>query len=255
MQPTRSLSISRRSLLRAQAVFGITLLGSTVAPSSAHAANSTRIHQRAAWQARSPKGAVRRSYGRPKRLIIHHTATANTADMSLARAYSLGRAIQNHHMDSFGWIDTGQHFTVSRGAYVLEGRAGSLASLESASGMVIGAHCYGQNTLAIGIETEGTYTHNAPPAAQYEALVELCARLCRQYRLAASEIYGHRDFNATLCPGAALYALLPQLRSDVDSRLGDGELPTESRIADADVTEEVWEDLETFMPALEFVRR
>ncbi|MFI8344000.1 peptidoglycan recognition family protein [Streptomyces sp. NPDC085639] len=255
MQPTSSLSLSRRSLLRAQAVFGILLMGSAVAPLTAHAANSPLIHDRTAWRARNPKGTVRRSFGRPQRLIVHHTATANTSDRSLERAYALARAIQGHHMDSFGWIDTGQHFTISRGAYVLEGRKGSLISLESAQGMVIGSHCYGQNTLAIGIETEGTYTHSAPPEEQYEALVGLCARLCRQYELPASEIYGHRDFNATLCPGDALYALLSQLRVDVDMRLRNPELPGTRHTALADVSEDVWQDLVPFMPPLEFVRR
>ncbi len=153
MKTTSSLAVTRRSLLRAQALFGILLTVSAVAPRTAHAARSPLIHGRAAWQARSPRGTVRLSSGRPRRLIIHHTATGNTSDGSLARAYSLARAIQSHHMDTFGWIDTGQHFTVSRGAFILEGRDGSLDSLDSAQGMVIGSHCYGQNTVSIGIET------------------------------------------------------------------------------------------------------
>ncbi|MFJ9552027.1 peptidoglycan recognition protein family protein [Streptomyces erythrochromogenes] len=255
MKTTSSLAVTRRSLLRAQALFGILLTVSAVAPRTAHAARSPLIHGRAAWQARSPRGTVRLSSGRPRRLIIHHTATGNTSDGSLARAYSLARAIQSHHMDTFGWIDTGQHFTVSRGAFILEGRDGSLDSLDSAQGMVIGSHCYGQNTVSIGIETEGTYTHVAPPEEQYEALVGLCTRLCRQYGLPASEIYGHRDFNATLCPGDALYASLPQLRYDVDERLIDPELSETRHVALADVSEETWEGLVPFMPPLEFVRR
>ena len=31
-----------------------------------------------------------------------------------------------------GWGDSGQHFTISRGGYILEGRYGSLASLDVA---------------------------------------------------------------------------------------------------------------------------
>ncbi|MBT2542687.1 N-acetylmuramoyl-L-alanine amidase [Streptomyces sp. ISL-44] len=192
--------------------------------------------------------------GRPKRIIVHHTATVNTPDVSRSRAFALARAIQVHHMDTFGWIDTGQHFTVSRGAYVLEGREGSLASLYDEGGpMVVGTHCSGQNALAIGIETEGTYIHREPPVKQYEALVDLCARICRQYWLSASEIYGHRDFNATQCPGDALYALLPQLRRDVGSRIADddvdadtvtdGESQRARHAVMAEAGEDPWEEL------------
>ncbi|WP_412079179.1 peptidoglycan recognition family protein [Streptomyces xanthophaeus] len=222
---------------------GAVLLAPAVAPTTARAAGASRIYARAVWQARSPRGRVLRAVGRPKRIIVHHTATANTPDLSRTRAFALARAIQSHHMDGFGWIDTGQHFTVSRGAYVLEGREGSLASLVGGERMVVGTHCSGQNGVSIGIETEGTYTHGTPPAQQYEALVELCARLCRRHRLAASEIYGHRDFNATLCPGDALYGLLPRLRQDVGA--AGGEPQGTRRAAVTESAGGVWEELRT----------
>ena len=51
---------------------------------------------------------------RPTRILVHHTASANTTDLSQAQAFSLARTIQQSHF-SRGWIDTGQQFTVSRG--------------------------------------------------------------------------------------------------------------------------------------------
>jgi hypothetical protein len=88
--------------------------------------------------------------------------------------------------------------------------------------MVEGAHCSGQNSLAIGIENEGTYTEEEPPEEQYRALVEMCVYVCAQYQVPTSEIYGHRDYNNTQCPGDQLYALLPQVRRDVADRAAGG---------------------------------
>ncbi|WP_420078098.1 peptidoglycan recognition family protein [Streptomyces sp. JL4002] len=174
----------------------------------------------ATWGARAASEAVAILGNRPERIIVHHTATANVTDYSRQRAYALAKAIQTYHMDAQGWIDTGQHFTISRGAFVLEGRHHSLAELRAGTRQVRAAHCVGQNTLSIGIENEGTYTSLAPPAAQFSALADLCTHICAQYGLPASEIYGHRDFNATSCPGDRLYALLPTLRKEVATRLG-----------------------------------
>ncbi|MEC4570225.1 N-acetylmuramoyl-L-alanine amidase [Streptomyces sp. CMAA1738] len=60
--------------------------------------------------------------------------------------------------------------------------------------------------MALGIENEGTCMPVQPPPAQFSVLGDLCARVCRQCDVPASEIYGHRDFNSTACPGDTLYA-------------------------------------------------
>lgn len=207
---------------------GAAALVPLAAPGRAHAAAGQVIHGCSAWGARPPSSPVRVLSASPKRIIVHHTATANVSDYSKARAFALARAIQTYHMDMQGWIDTGQHFTISRGAYVTEGRHRSLAELQDGAGQVESAHCIGQNTMSIGIENEGTYTSVEPRIVQYAALVQLCTTICLQYGMPASEIYGHRDFNATDCPGNRLYALLPQLRQDVAARTGD------------DTTEPLW---------------
>ena len=87
---------------------------------------------------------------------------------------------------------------------------------------VRGAHCNGQNDVAVGIENEGTYTFVAPPQQLYDQLIRLCTYVCLQYGIHSSQIYGHRDFNNTQCPGDRLYALLPQIRRAVAANTGDG---------------------------------
>lgn len=123
-------------------------------------------------------------------------------------------------MDVRRWPDTGQHFTVTRGGVVLEGRHHSLEFASQGRRQVEGAHCTNQNVVALGIENEGTYSATDPPTKLWGRLRELCAFLCGQYGIAPTEIYGHRDFKDTACPGDRLYAALPRLRTEVAALLG-----------------------------------
>lgn len=185
----------------------------------AQAVTSPAIAGTATWKAQAPQEAITVLAARPTRIVVHHTASANVSDLSQAQAYTLARSIQQSHFDR-GWTDSGQQFTISRGGYILEGRHRSLDAARSGTQHVRGAHCEGFNDVSVGIENEGTYTSVTPPATQYGALVRMCAWLCQQYGIPATEIYGHRDFLNTACPGDVLYAKLPQLRRDVAARLG-----------------------------------
>jgi N-acetylmuramoyl-L-alanine amidase-like protein len=219
-------SLSRRTLIRATAVLGA---GAAVGAASlrtllASAATGTgvdqpNIHNCVQWGARPPAGALTIDQHRPNKIIIHHTAFPNTTDYSLAYAYQNSRDIQNLHMDTNGWIDSGQHFTNSQGGYLTEGRNGSLYALLHGQTMVQGAHCVGQNDQAIGIENDGTFLTVQPTDAQWSSLVIFCAFTCKQYQIPSSEIYGHMDFNTTQCPGL-LHDRLPELRSSVAALIG-----------------------------------
>lgn len=172
------------------------------------------------WGARAASGSIQVLDSKPTKIVVHHTATANAEDTSQDHAFELCRQIQNYHMDSNGWIDTGQNFTNSRGGHLMEGRHESLAALRGGTQHVRGAHAGEQNSVALGIENEGTYTEAAVPSALWSSLVELCSYMVSQYGIEAGEIYGHRDFMATACPGEVLYARLPELREQVGVRTG-----------------------------------
>jgi len=103
---------------------------------------------------------------------------------------------------------------------VAEGRHRSLETLLGGSSFIEGAHCPDQNDSSIGIENQGTYTSVRPPKALLGTLVGLLAYTCAQYRIEPTQIYGHRDFRDTACPGDKLYALLPQLRQQVGRLIG-----------------------------------
>ena len=156
---------------------------------------------------------------RPNKIIIHHTAMPNSTDYCQAHAYANSRDIQNLHMDQNGWLDSGQHFTNSRGGWLTEGRHGSLYALLHGQTMVQGAHCVGQNDQAIGIENEGTYLDVQPPAALWNRLIDFCAFTCQQYAIPASRDLRPPGLQRTQCPGL-LHDRLPELRSAVAGRLG-----------------------------------
>src|SRR6185503_20448812 len=170
-------SLSRRTLLRTGAVVGagavgLPPLGGRSGGSRALAA--TTVASCAEWGARGPSQPVVLLAGNPNKILVHHTASANSNDFSPAHAFALARAIQSDHMDNRGFIDTGQHFTISRGGFVMEGRHRSLERLRLGQGQIVGAHCVGQNEQSVGIENEGTYTSVAPPDQLYAQLVSLC---------------------------------------------------------------------------------
>jgi hypothetical protein len=213
--------IPRRRFLSGAAAIGIgagaVIIGGS-APAQA-AVPEPNIFDTTAWDARPPSSPVSLAGNNPNKIIVHHTAFANTADTGTSGSFAIAHEIQDLHMDTNGWIDSGQHFTISRSGIIMEGRHRSLERLLDGNDMVVGAHTVGQNTQGIGIENNGTYTSVAPPSILYASLVSLCSYICYQYGLDPSEIYGHRDFNDTECPGDVLYGMLPQLRADTAARM------------------------------------
>jgi N-acetylmuramoyl-L-alanine amidase CwlA len=213
--------MSRRELMRGAMTVGTVAVASgfeLVTPSRALASvPSPTIYSCSQWGARAASSAVTIHSYKPSYIVVHHTATSNSSGTTQAAAFSLARSIQDYHMDVNGWIDSGQNFTVSRGGVAMEGRHRSLERLNLGNSFVHGAHvgAGNVNSESIGIENEGTYTSVTPPDALFDKLTALCAYICDQYGIASNQIFGHRDFMATACPGNVLYGMLPELRSAV----------------------------------------
>ncbi|SCL22709.1 Peptidoglycan-binding (PGRP) domain of peptidoglycan hydrolases-containing protein [Micromonospora pallida] len=227
-----SPELDRRTLIRAGlGAAAVAVVGSElVRPAAAHAAPGDDldwIFSCDEWGARPPKDPLAISTIPTNKIIVHHMAFPNTTDYSQEQAIRLAKRCQDLHMDGNGWSDTGQHFTISRGGYVLEGRRGSFDTLREGQRQMVSAHCPGENTRSIGIENEGTYVTETPPQALLDSLVRLCTTICQQYGLHAHDIFGHWDFRATLCPGAMFYREFPTLRRRVFAALGTdlGDVP------------------------------
>jgi hypothetical protein len=166
------------------------------------------------WDALPPDRTVKVRTGPPKYIVIHHTSTRNVDDYSVERARRLAQGIQKFHFRR-GWADSGQHFTISRGGHILEGRTGSLEAARKGH-MVIGTQVAGANDYTVGIECEGNYNKELPPKALLKSLVKMCAWLCVQYDLNPREaIVPHRKFNDTDCCGDRFAPTLPRLRDEV----------------------------------------
>ncbi len=170
-----------------------------------------------------------------RKLIVHHTATANDDPDPRATI----RSIYYYHAVVQGWGDIGYNFLVDEAGNVYEGRfsrqygAGQAPTGEDESGRgVTGAHAVGYNSGTVGVALLGTLTKRQPSGAAREALERLLAWKAERHAIdpqgasrytnpvSGSEktfpnISGHRDVGATECPGDAFYPALPRLRSDV----------------------------------------
>lgn len=170
------------------------------------------------WEAR-PVDTSALSRMRAVGVTVHHTTSPNvvpyrSATKERLRCCALARSIQAEHQ-ARGWLDTGQHFLVSRSGLILEGRHGSLTAARQ--GLVVhGAHA-GQdfaNTRTSGIECEGLYTADTMPARQWNALVNLIAHLATWGEgFDTEQIFPHRHWVATACPGDAFAARIDELRT------------------------------------------
>ncbi len=189
--------------------------GST-APSSAEAATQPRIYTRAEWGADERLRGRTVEYGQIQAGFVHHTV--NTNDYQPEDVPAIIRGIYAFHVKSRGYRDVGYNFLIDKWGRIWEGRYGGIDK------PVTGAHTYGHNDDAFAASTIGTYTDTEPTAATLDAYARLFAwkfdmhgvdPLSTVYLDGArvNAISGHRDTFATECPGARLYAKLPQIRT------------------------------------------
>ncbi len=187
----------------------------------ADADTAPRIYTRKEWGAAPPRHPPRLLERPPDHIIVHHTASPNATDTSRAHAFELSRRIQRFHLDMRGWDDIGEQLTISRGGFVMEGRAGSLPAI-ARNQLIVGAQSLHHNQHTLGIENEGTYIRDEVPPRLWRSLIETCAWLCMAHNLdPATAIVGHRDYNSTDCPGDVLYRRLPRLRREVARLIGE----------------------------------
>lgn len=110
-------------------------------------------------------------------IILHHSAGHGSVE-----------DVHRIHQ-SQGWPGIGYHFYVRQDGAIYRGRTEDQ----------IGTHTAHYNARTIGVCFEGNYQTETMPEAQYNAGVELLQYLLDKY--GQLEIKGHRDYNATACPG------------------------------------------------------
>ena len=110
-------------------------------------------------------------------IVLHHSAGTGSVE-----------DVHRIHRGQ-GWPGIGYHFYVRKNGEVYRGRPEEQ----------IGTHTAHYNASTIGVCFEGNFEQEKMPDAQYNAGVELVRYLLDKY--GPLEIKGHRDFNATACPG------------------------------------------------------
>lgn len=113
-----------------------------------------------------------------KRIILHHAAAINCS----------AEDIHRWHLNN-GWSGAGYHFLVRKNGEIYRLRPEDK----------VGAHAYGSNYDSIGICFEGNYMDEGMPEIQKNVGKEIVAQLKNKYNI--STVQGHRDVNATSCPG------------------------------------------------------
>jgi len=170
-----------------------------------------KIISRSEWGARNPKYDYS-EHPYFDKMTLHHAAgwAAKTLDEGKAAV----KSIQEFHQDGRGWSDIGYHFLVDMAGNIYQGRPET----------VLGAHVGGANTGNIGVCILGCYH---PPETSIpcndemsydseKSLIQLYAWISDTYGVEPKVLKGHRDyFGNTSCPGNNVWAMLPQLRSEI----------------------------------------
>jgi hypothetical protein len=174
-----------------------------------------------------------------QKLIVHHTDTQNGDPDPAATV----RSIYYYHAVTQGWGDIGYNFLIDESGRIYEGRhsrdyaPGETPTGQDFSGRgVTGAHAQGFNSGTVGIALLGTLTSRDATPAAHDALERLLAweaystgidpegsstylNPVSGQQATFPNIAGHRDVNATECPGSVFYSTLPAIRTDVDARI------------------------------------
>jgi N-acetylmuramoyl-L-alanine amidase len=186
------------------------------------------IITRAQWGGDAVVPRAAPSYGQVQLAFVHHTVNANDYAPEESAAIILG--IAKYHRDHNGWNDLGYNFIVDRYGQIFEGRAGGIDLA------IVGAQAQGFNSVSTGVACLGTHTDVAQTEAGMEALARLIGWKLSLHGIPVTgtitvtsaggetnkfrsgtpvtfqRISGHRDGNATSCPGDVLYGQLPDLR-------------------------------------------
>ena len=130
-------------------------------------------------------------------IVVHHTAS--TAKETVEQ-------IHNFHINNNAWAGIGYHFYIRKDGTIYKGRPEKYS----------GAHCENYNSVSLGICLEGNFEIEQPTEKQLTSLSELIQYLKKKY--GNIQVVGHRDLNATACPGKNLYSKMGSVIANTISK-------------------------------------
>ena len=212
-----------------------------ILPFAEAASEGPAIITRAGWGSPDPYGNLFKgtyqywapAYSPVKQIFLHHTVFNNTSDPAAAV-----RAVWEYHTYTRGWGDIGYNYLIDQQGRVYEGRFGG--------DNVAAGHVYTFNNGSLGVAVLGCFQSNnsacagAPPpsASMISSLTTFLAWKSTNYEIdptatqtfcgtssckTLKTIAGHRDANATACPGNLIYNQMSSIRSTTASKKGGWE--------------------------------
>lgn len=186
-----------------------------------------------------------RSYHGTRKLIVHHTAGASSNGvMDLDTNKATVRAIYYYHAVTQGWGDIGYNALVDAAGNIYEGRYGTHDAVmrtnpSSDQIMVLDvetAQASSYNSGSFGVSAMGDFTNFDIPDAQLAGMENVLAFVADSRGIDAlgssdfrrndgawdtdlNNIVGHRDVNATACPGDRFYLLMENIKANVASSM------------------------------------
>ncbi|MDF9800059.1 hypothetical protein OKW21_005322 [Catalinimonas alkaloidigena] len=180
------------------------------------------------WREGLPEPSYNRVETDVGHVIVHHSAGSNTSTDYVNTV----RNIYLFHTQVRGWSDIGYNYLIAQDGTIFQGRSFSNDEVENDD--IRGAHFCGQNSGTMGICMLGNYNTVLPTDTSVSALVRLTGWKLHKESLDPlagsshpannnlSVIAGHRNGCATECPGDNLYAMLNDIRLEVEAYLKAG---------------------------------
>ena len=191
------------------------------------------IIARRAWAQGMAPPRVAPEYGAVHLAFVHHTENPN--GYAPGEVPSMLLAIYVFHRYVRGWNDIGYNFVLDLYGRIFEARAGGIDE------PVVGAQAGGYNAVSTGVAVLGSFMSVPISAPARSALERLLAwklslhgvpslgrvavrvnpagaffsRFPANHLVSLPRIAGHRDADATDCPGNVLYGELPSIRTGV----------------------------------------
>ncbi|MGE3173637.1 MAG: peptidoglycan recognition family protein [Planctomycetota bacterium] len=180
------------------------------------AAEAASVLPRATWRPAQPVSARLDPMGRIYRITVHHSAML-FRDLGPDTAAGQIRVIQRNHMTQpeLRYGDIGYHFLIDPAGRIWQGRELRWQ----------GAHARSVNNVGnIGICVLGNFIRGRdgqrPTSAEIGALRHLIGALSQQYGIPGNQVFSHRDFVNTECPGEYLETEVQRIASAIGSGRG-----------------------------------
>lgn len=141
----------------------------------------------------------------------HHTWSPDYSLFNGANHFTMQKGMRDHHVNSNGWSDIGQHFSIFPDGVIVTGR-----TLESSPACI-----FGNNANSICIENVGNFDtgKDVMHAEHSDAIIRATAAICRKFSipLNTNKVVYHHWFNLSTgarnngsgnnksCPGTAFF--------------------------------------------------